>query len=43
MTKPGMSIEVAKAELQEAMSGPAGRHWNYGSAVSAVLATLEQA
>ena len=43
MTKPGMSIEAAKAELLAAMSGPAGRHWNYGPAVSAVLAALEQA
>ena len=39
----GMSIQMARAELQEAMSGPAGRHWNYGPAVSAVLAALEQA
>ncbi|MDU2939892.1 hypothetical protein ACMGGS_18755 [Superficieibacter sp. BNK-5] len=43
MTKSGMSIEAAKAELQAAMSGPAGRHWNYGPAVSAVLEALEQA
>lgn len=39
----GMSIEKAKAELQAAMSGPAGRQWVYGPAVSAVLAALEQA
>jgi len=38
-----MTIEKAKAELQAAMSGPAGRHWNYGPAVSAVLEALEQA
>ena len=39
----GMSIEKAKAELQAAMSGPAGRQWVYGPAVSAVLAALEKA
>jgi len=39
----GMSIERAKAELQAAMSGPAGRNWNYSPAVSAVLEALEQA
>lgn len=38
-----MTVEKAKAELQTAMSGPAGRHWNYGPAVSAVLEALEQA
>jgi len=38
-----MKIEKAKAELRAAISGPAGRHWNYGPAVSAVLAALEQA
>lgn len=43
MAEPGMRIEVAKAELQAAMSGPAGRQWMYGPAVSAVLAALEQA
>lgn len=43
MNKPGMSIEMARAELQAAMSGPAGRHWSYGPAVSTVLAALEQA
>lgn len=38
-----MTIEKAKAELHAAMSGPAGRHWNYGPAVSTVLAALERA
>jgi len=38
-----MTIEKAKAELHAAMSGPAGRHWNYGPAVSTVLAALEHA
>lgn len=38
-----MAIEKAKAELQEAMSGPAGRQWSYGPAISAVLAALDQA
>lgn len=39
----GMSIENAKSKLQAAMSGPAGRYWNYTPAVTAVLAALEQA
>ena len=39
----GMSIEKAKAELQAATSGPAGRYWNYTPAVTAVLTALEQA
>ncbi|WP_222890466.1 hypothetical protein [Enterobacter sp. C2] len=43
MTKPGMSIEVAKAELQTAMSGPVGRQWSYGPAVTTVLVALAQA
>jgi len=30
-------------ELHAAMSGPAGRHWNYGPAVSTMLAALERA
>ncbi len=38
-----MTIEKAKAELHAVMSGPAGKQWNYGPAVSAVLAALEQA
>lgn len=38
-----MTINKAIAELQAAMSGPAGRHWNYGPAISAVLAALGQA
>ncbi len=37
-----MKIEKAKAELQTAMSGPAGRQWSYGPAISAVLVALEQ-
>lgn len=43
MAKKGISIEAVKAELQAAMSGPAGRQWSYGPAVSTVLAALEQA
>lgn len=43
MAKKGISIEAAKAELQAAMSGPAGRQWSYGPAVSTVLAALAQA
>lgn len=43
MAEPGMRIEVAKAELQAAMSGPAGRYWGYTQAVSVVLAALKQA
>lgn len=39
----GMTIEKAKAELQAAMSGPTGRQWSYGPAVSTVLAALAQA
>lgn len=38
-----MTIEKAKAELHAAMSGPAGRHGNYGPAVSTVLTALERA
>jgi len=38
-----VKIEKAKAELHAVMSGPAGRQWNYGPAVSAVLVALEQA
>ena len=38
-----MKIEKAKAELRAAMSGPAGKQWSYGPAVSAVLAALAQA
>lgn len=38
-----MTIEKAKAELQAAMSGPAGRQWSYGPAVSTMLAALAQA
>lgn len=38
-----MTIEKAKAELHAVMSGPASRHWNYGPAVSMVLAALEHA
>jgi len=43
MAEPGMRIEVAKAELQAAMSGPTGRYWSYTPAVSAVMAALEPA
>lgn len=43
MAKPGISIEVAKAELQSAMYGSAGKQWSYGPAVSTVLDALEQA
>lgn len=39
----GMSIERARAELQAAMSGPAGRYWGYTPAVSTLLAALEKA
>ena len=38
-----MTVEKAKTELQAVVSGPAGRYWNYGPAVSAVLEALEQA
>ncbi|GEM_PF-5974437 len=43
MTERGISTEVAKAELQTAMVGPAGRQWCNGPAVSTVLAALAQA
>lgn len=35
-----MNIEHAKAELLEALSGPAGKNWGYGPAVQAVLQAL---
>ncbi|HAT7488637.1 TPA: hypothetical protein QCH64_002730 [Enterobacter asburiae] len=35
-----MNIEQAKAELQEALSGPAGKGWGYAPAVKAVLDAL---
>lgn len=37
-----MNIEKAKAELQAAMTGPAGKNWGYGPAVKTLLDELER-
>lgn len=36
-----MNIEKAKAELQAAMTGPAGKNWGYGPAVKTLLNELD--
>ena len=38
-----MKVELAKAKLAEALSGPMATYWKYTTAVSAVLAALERA